>query len=103
MAVMYAVYGLESPIWRSVAFDSGSPPSASIAVPENGIVIVPVQLNNDGLSPTMTNATLDFESDNGGGRGLAVGHRDASPAATYTISMGGFVFSVGYMGLGVLR
>ena len=104
MAALYAVYGLESPIWRSVNFVSGvGPQSASITIPDYGVIMVPVQFNNDGLSPTLTGATLDFESDNGGGQGLATGHRDASVAATYTISLGGFSISTGYMGLGALR
>lgn len=102
MSALYAVYGLESPIWRSVTFDSGAPASASITIPQGGLIFAPVWLNNDNQTPVFTNATLDFETDNGNSFGLATGHRDASNAGTYTVSV-----SVGsgtlYMGLGCLR
>ena len=102
MSALYAVYGLESPIWRSVAFDSGAPASDSITIPQGGLIFAPVWLNNDNQTPVFTGATLDFESDNGNSYGLAVGHRNASDAGTYTVSV-----SVGsgtlYMGLGCLR
>lgn len=102
MAALYAVYGLESPTWRSVTFGSGNPASANITIPQSGLIFAPVWLNNDNQSPVFTNATLDFETNNGNSFGLATGHRDASDAGTYTVSV-----SVGagtlYMGLGCLR
>lgn len=102
MSALYAVYGLESPIWRSVTFGSGNPASASITIPQGGLIFAPVWLNNDNQAPVFTNATLDFETNNGNSFGLATGHRDASDAGTYTVSV-----SVGsgtlYMGLGCLR
>jgi hypothetical protein len=102
MSALYAVYGLESPTWRSVTFDSGAPASASITIPQDGLIFAPVWLNNDNQTPVFTGVTLDFESDNGNSFGLATGHRDASDAGTYTVSV-----SVGagtlYMGLGCLR
>jgi hypothetical protein len=103
MAALYAVYGLESPIWRSVTFGSGPlSASASITIPQDGLIFAPVWLNNDNQAPVFTNATLDFEGNNGNSFGLATGHRDASDAGTYTVSV-----SVGsgtlYMGLGCLR
>lgn len=103
MAALYAVYGLESPIWRSATFGSGPlSASASITIPQGGLIFAPVWLNNDNQTPAFTNATLDFEGNNGNSFGLATGHRDASDAGTYTVSV-----SVGsgtlYMGLGCLR
>jgi len=102
MSALYAVYGLESPIWRSVTFGSGNPASASITIPQGGLIFAPVWLNNDNQNPVFTGVTLDFEGNNGNSFGLATGHRDASDAGTYTVSV-----SVGsgtlYMGLGCLR
>lgn len=102
MSALYAVYGLESPIWRSVNFGEGSNiASASITIPQDGLIFVPVQLNNDNQSPAFTNATRDAEGDNGGSYGWATGHRDASAAGTYTVSVSALAFL--YMGLGCLR
>lgn len=104
MAALYAIYGLESPIWRSVTFETARAPSALITIPQWGVIMVPMQLNNDNQNPTMGNATLDFESDNGGGRGLATGHRDASDAGSYIVSIANTdVYTTCYMGLGALR
>lgn len=101
MSALYAVYGLESPIWRAVAYDSGSPSSASITIPQDGLIFVPVWLNNDNQSPAFTNATRDAEGDNGSSLGWATGHRDASAAGTYTVSVS--ASATMYMGLGCLR
>lgn len=101
MAAMYAVYGLESPIWRSVTYNSGSPSSASIYIPQDGVLFVPVWLNNDNQSPAFTGATRDAEGDNGSSLGWATGHRDASDAGIYTVSVS--AAATMYMGLGVLR
>ena len=101
MAALYAVYGLESPIWRSVAFNSGSPASTSITIPQDGLIFVPVWLNNDNQSPAFTGATRDAEGDNGSSNGWATGHRDASAAGTYTVSVA--ASATMYMGLGCLR
>lgn len=101
MSALYAVYGLESPIWRAVAYDSGSPSSASITIPQDGLIFVPVWLSNDNQSPAFTNATRDAEGDNGSSYGWATGHRDASAAGTYTVSVS--ASSTMYMGLGCLR
>ena len=101
MAALYAVYGLESPIWRSVTFNSGSPSSASIAIPQDGLIFVPVWLNNDSQSPAFTGATRDGEGDNGSSYGWATGHRNASDAGTYTVSVS--ASATMYMGLGCLR
>jgi len=101
MAAMYAVYGLESPIWRSVTYDSGAPSSASIVIPQDGLIFVPVWLNNDSQSPAFTGATRDGEGDNGNSYGWATGHRDASAAGTYTVSVS--ASATMYMGLGCLR
>ena len=103
MSALYAVYGLESPIWRSVTFGSGPlSASASITIPQGGLIFAPVWLNNDNQNPVFTGVTLDFEGNNGNSFGLATGHRDASDAGTYTVSV-----SIGsgtlYMGLGCLR
>ena len=103
MAALYAVYGLESPIWRSATFSSGATStSASISIPQGGLIFVPVWLNNDGQNPVFTNATRDFESDNGNSFGLATGHRDASAGGAYTVSVSVGVGTL-YMGLGCLR
>lgn len=101
MSAMYAVYGLESPIWRSVTYDSGAPSSASITIPQDGLIFVPVWLNNDNQSPAFTGATRDAEGDNGSSYGWATGHRDASDAGTYTVSVS--ASATMYMGLGCLR
>jgi hypothetical protein len=101
MAAMYAVYGLESPIWRSVTYNSGAPSSASIVIPQDGLIFVPVWLNNDNQSPAFTGATRDAEGDNGSSYGWATGHRDASDAGTYTVSVA--ATATMYMGLGCLR
>lgn len=103
MSALYAVYGLESPIWRSATFSSGATStSASITIPQGGLIFVPVWLNNDGQNPVFTNATRDFESDNGNSFGLATGHRDASAGGAYTVSVSVAVGTL-YMGLGCLR
>lgn len=104
MAAMYAVYGLESSVWRATAFNAASfGASATVSIPQDGVLFAPVWLDNDNQSPGFTNATLDFESDNGGGAGLATGHRDASPGGSYTVSIfAGFSTQL-RMGLGVLR
>ena len=108
MAALYAVYGLESPVWRGTAYNQSnyvypypSTATTSIFIPQSGVLFAPTWMNNDNQSPTFTNATLDFESDNGGGYGLATGHRDASNEATYTVSI--TAYAELHMGLGVLR
>jgi hypothetical protein len=102
MSALYAVYGLESPIWRSVTFNTGAPSSASITIPQDGLIFVPVWIDNDGQNPVFTGATRDFESDNGNSFGLATGHKDASNAGAYTVSVSVAAGTM-HMGLGCLR
>jgi len=104
---VYVVYGLESTIWRSVAFNAGNPATASVLVPENGIILAPVQIDNDNQTALFTTGmTKDVDADNGSSRGLAHAHHNAFTSAqaytvTCTVSTTNGVGN--YMGVGVLR
>lgn len=101
---VYVVYDLESPAWRQVAFNIGNPSSASLLVPEKGLIIAPVQISNDNQSAVFsTGMTRDANGDNGNSYGFAMAHHNAFlSSASYSVTC---AVSSGtcFMGAGVLR
>lgn len=111
---VYVAYGLESPIWRAVNYNIGNPASATVTVPEGGLVFAPAWIDNDGQSPAFTENSgqgivRDIETDNGNSFGLASAHVNALTTTggddnlNVTCQITTANGSGCYMGLGVLR
>jgi len=107
ISAVYVAYDLESPVWRSVGFNAGNPASATVLVPEKGLVFAPVQVDNDNQSVSFAAGMVrDANGNNGPSRGYASAHRNASTFSQYFTSTAvvGTTNGVGcYMGVGVLR
>lgn len=106
-SAVYVAYDLESPIWRAVGFNAGNAASVTLTVPENGLVFVPVQADNDNQTVTFSSPiTRDVNGNNGASRGYASGHANAFTSGqsyTTTASIGTANGLGCYMGVGVLR